>query len=394
LEEGNNHLLLPYPLINKSKNKDIEEIKKIKLMLDKKINKTLDSKTIFISESGFNRLIMYSKMPEAIKFQDWVTEDVLVSIRKYGSFNTLQNAPIYDEKSLKSFEDTPTVYIIHVEDSLYKFGQSMHLIDRMNAHKSILKYEQIIKIYEFPFFDFAINVENKIKKYTTNNKIRKILDEGVEFFEVNLEFTLEKVIKEINRIVEDEMSVHENQIKNNRLDSMTIIDNRRLNEYNKIYNIEQERRKQEEEKTKQIQVEKETEIKIAKEKTRQLELELEILKLKQQQIQQQPIQQPIQQQPIQPQIQININNIPNNNDRHKTKKCADCNEKIHNQSVRCMNCLAKFRLVTAIRETNRPSLEQLELDLRDSSFVQVGRKYNVSDNTIRSWMKQYRRNII
>jgi transposase-like protein len=59
-----------------------------------------------------------------------------------------------------------------------------------------------------------------------------------------------------------------------------------------------------------------------------------------------------------------------------------------------MNCLAKFRLATAIRETNRPSLEQLELDLRDSSFVQVGKKYNVSDNTIRSWIKQYRRNII
>jgi prophage antirepressor-like protein len=168
-------LLLPYDeslnSINiKSKNINIEEIKKLKSNIEKKINKILDPQTIFINESGLYSLILSSKMPEAKKFKHWVTNDVLVSIRKYGSFNTLQYKQIYDEKSLKSLENTPTVYIIHVEDSLYKFGQSMHLIDRMNAHKSNLKYEEIIKIYEFPFFDFAINVENKIKKYTTNKK--------------------------------------------------------------------------------------------------------------------------------------------------------------------------------------------------------------------------------
>jgi hypothetical protein len=91
---------------------------------------------------------------------------------------------------------------------------------------------------------------------------------------------------------------------------------------------------------------------------------------------------------------ININNIPNNNNKHRTKKCSDCNEKIHNQSVRCINCLATFRLRNAIRETNRPSLEQLEEDLRNSSFVQVGEKYGVSDNCIRKWIKQYRKTII
>jgi len=181
--EGSNKLLLPYDntldYINiKSKcifkesesqnNKDIEEIKKIKLMLEKKIKKQIDPQTTFINESGLYSLILSSKMPEAKKFKHWVTNDVLVSIRKYGSYNTIQNAPIYDEKSLKSFENTPTVYIIRVSNSLYKFGQSMHLTDRMSAHKSILKYEEIIKIYGFPYFDYAINVENKIKKYVNN----------------------------------------------------------------------------------------------------------------------------------------------------------------------------------------------------------------------------------
>jgi hypothetical protein len=186
--------------------------------------------------------------------------------------------------------------------------------------------------------------------------------------------------------VEDEMSVHENQIKNTKLDSISNIINLEINKYHMLNNIEI--RKQEfeikklEEKTKQA----EFEMKRQQEKNKEKELDIEILKLKQ-------IQQPIQQQ--QPQIQININNIPNNNnDRQKTNQCADCNQKIHYKSTRCNNCLSKFRIVTTARNTNRPSLEQLELDLRDSSFVQVGRKYGVSDNCIRKWIKNYRKIII
>lgn len=37
-----------------------------------------------ISESGLYKLIMRSDKPEAVKFQDWVTRDVLPSIRKTG----------------------------------------------------------------------------------------------------------------------------------------------------------------------------------------------------------------------------------------------------------------------------------------------------------------------
>ncbi|WP_235697922.1 Bro-N domain-containing protein [Cereibacter sphaeroides] len=39
-----------------------------------------------ISESGFNKLVMRSDKPEARKFQDWVTREVLPSIRKTGTY--------------------------------------------------------------------------------------------------------------------------------------------------------------------------------------------------------------------------------------------------------------------------------------------------------------------
>lgn len=40
----------------------------------------------FISESGLYKLIFKSKKPEAVKFQDWVTQEVLPTIRKDGGY--------------------------------------------------------------------------------------------------------------------------------------------------------------------------------------------------------------------------------------------------------------------------------------------------------------------
>jgi len=42
----------------------------------------------FISEGNLYRLIIRSKLPAAVKFEKWVFDDVLPSIRKYGSYIT------------------------------------------------------------------------------------------------------------------------------------------------------------------------------------------------------------------------------------------------------------------------------------------------------------------
>ena len=44
--------------------------------------------TKFIPESDVYRLVMRSKLPEAEKFQDWVMEEVLPTIRKHGAYMT------------------------------------------------------------------------------------------------------------------------------------------------------------------------------------------------------------------------------------------------------------------------------------------------------------------
>ena len=43
-------------------------------------------KTICINESGLYQLVFKSTKPEAVKFREWILEDVLPCIRKYGQY--------------------------------------------------------------------------------------------------------------------------------------------------------------------------------------------------------------------------------------------------------------------------------------------------------------------
>jgi hypothetical protein len=72
------------------------------------------------------------------------------------------------------------------------------------------------------------------------------------------------------------------------------------------------------------------------------------------------------------------------------KYCIDCNLVINTMSIRCRKCCDIFKLKTSIRDSNRPSLDQLNTDLKElKSFIKVGAKYNVSDNCIRKWIRKY-----
>ena len=41
------------------------------------------------------------------------------------------------------------------------------------------------------------------------------------------------------------------------------------------------------------------------------------------------------------------------------------------------------------RKVERPSYEQLMADVASMSFVAIGRKYGVSDNAVRKWIRWY-----
>lgn len=72
------------------------------------------------------------------------------------------------------------------------------------------------------------------------------------------------------------------------------------------------------------------------------------------------------------------------------KSCIDCMKEISDLSLRCRKCCDKYKLKTSIINSNRPSLEQINADLKElKTFIKVGLKYNVSDNCIRKWIRKY-----
>ena len=84
---------------------------------------------------------------------------------------------------------------------------------------------------------------------------------------------------------------------------------------------------------------------------------------------------------------LEIMNLPKLEIKQKIKtnprknKC-ECGKEIFAISKRCSSCHRLFR-----RKVSRPSLEELKQDLSNSTYVAVGKKYGVSDNTIRKWIK-------
>lgn len=72
--------------------------------------------------------------------------------------------------------------------------------------------------------------------------------------------------------------------------------------------------------------------------------------------------------------------------------CVDCSKEVKSNSTRCKDCDEKQRINR--RKVERPSYDQLQADLQQMSMVKVGKKYGVSDNCIRKWVRQYAKNAI
>lgn len=74
------------------------------------------------------------------------------------------------------------------------------------------------------------------------------------------------------------------------------------------------------------------------------------------------------------------------------KLCPICKNvfftKYYNQKFCSYKCLGLYH-----RKVKRPSLEQLEQDLIElkHNFCAIGRKYGVSDNAVRKWLKYYKK---
>lgn len=64
--------------------------------------------------------------------------------------------------------------------------------------------------------------------------------------------------------------------------------------------------------------------------------------------------------------------------------CIDCGVKLKTAATRCVECAHK-----AQRKCERPNREELKELIRNESFKSIGRKFGVTDNSIKKWCKSY-----
>lgn len=73
------------------------------------------------------------------------------------------------------------------------------------------------------------------------------------------------------------------------------------------------------------------------------------------------------------------------NSSHSQKSyCIDCGCEINSHSTRCVSCNNKL-----MRVVERPDRETLKKLIYTTPFIQIGKQYNVTDNTIRKWCDHY-----
>jgi len=70
--------------------------------------------------------------------------------------------------------------------------------------------------------------------------------------------------------------------------------------------------------------------------------------------------------------------------KERNKNKCICGSEIHRTSQKCSKCA-----MNSIRKVNRPEYMQLLLDIEELGYCGTGRKYGVSDNSIRKWIKKY-----
>jgi len=76
-----------------------------------------------------------------------------------------------------------------------------------------------------------------------------------------------------------------------------------------------------------------------------------------------------------------------NNKSKKIINNCSCGAKIHKRSKMCVKCSNKFTSQKNRKIKNRPPKEVLINEVQNLGYLGTGKKYGVSDNSIRNWIK-------
>ena len=149
-----------------------------------------------IDESGLYSLIMHSKLPSAEKFQDWITEEVLPTIRKTGGYVSDSDLfintylPFADTNTKALFKQTLDVIkqqndiiksqedeISHQEDVILGLVDTIDLAEKRAVLNRLIRYKSngttIVNRYLALYREFQdkyhINLDKRLSKYNMDH---------------------------------------------------------------------------------------------------------------------------------------------------------------------------------------------------------------------------------
>lgn len=122
--------------------------------------------TLYLTEGGLYSLILTSKLPKAKKFSNWVTHEVLPTIRKYGQYklkkkmNYIMNKINFLEEENKKMKNLlkknkypkgGMVYVIDYSDSknsIYRIGMTGNMTKRKQLYDTHMLHKKEIRIMQ------------------------------------------------------------------------------------------------------------------------------------------------------------------------------------------------------------------------------------------------------
>lgn len=182
----------------------------------------------FLTESGVYKLIFKSHKDEAEKFQDWVTDEVLPTIRKTGGYvnndelfiNTY--LPFADDATKSLFKGTlETVRkqneviveqkktIEHKEDIIIGLVDEINLAQKRQVLVRVVKYktsnyrERWNELYKQFEMKYHIDLKRRFNTYNENNKPK--LKNKLDY--------IDKVLNKIPELYEIACKLYENDVK-------------------------------------------------------------------------------------------------------------------------------------------------------------------------------------
>lgn len=107
--------------------------------------------------------------------------------------------PIYEfnkyDNDVAKFKGKETIYILKIENNIYKFGHTGIITRRLETHKRDFNYECIVKMWSCDDRSVSKNIEDNIKLYIKHQKIGIVYKGHSEIFQTD---NLEKVITTVN----------------------------------------------------------------------------------------------------------------------------------------------------------------------------------------------------